>query len=155
MPIPLLKLITFTTLALFSSQAFAEYYVVRTTPPSTVVVCNSCTKHKTVSHKKYTAKKHCKHYASHPRRSTYKIVVYYPVVSPCCAWSAPCDYCSTCNSCGGCGACNNRVYYQEPFVERTTVYRDYYSTSYYYDEGSFDFDRRTADDVGADMDIDY
>lgn len=147
------KLCVLLTLTLFSSQALAEYYVVQSAPPRTVIVCNTCKApqkviHKTVHHPKKCYTKHKRHkYIAPKKRSHYSVSVYYPVVSSCGYYSP----CQTCNAC----VPRTRVYEEEYVIERREVFRAYYPEVYYYDDWDFDFDRRTADDVGAEMNIDY
>lgn len=131
----------FTPLALIflASNANAEYYIAG---PS--VDCFDCYREVTVYHH-YHHHKHRRHhrcpraYYSEPvRRSSANISVYYNFpAAPPCSCSIPDSSC-----------CPN--WDSSP----TYYYNAMYPNRYIY-EDDYNWDRRTRDDVGAEMDIDY
>lgn len=143
-------------LSFLCSAAEAEYFLVYDAPLAVCAMgCGSIYKVKKYKVKKYKAKKKCyksRYIAKAPRRSGYRISVYYPRAVPACACPSPCV--SQCNTC-----CVNksRVYtrYYDVYYRQPAYYRDYsdgYDDGYY---AAYNNDMRTGDDRAVGMDIDY
>jgi len=128
----IIKSCIFSLLAV-STCAFAEYYTVYSAPEpccyaeTTTVIPTH--RYHGCAHHKHRHKYHHRWFPPY-KKNSYSVTVYHgwQMVPPCgCA-----DACSSC-----CG---------DAFIP---------SCSYTYHEDYYDPDTRTADDVGADMDIDY
>jgi hypothetical protein len=141
-------------LSIFVADANAEYYVVCSAPATHYIQVNSrpaCrAKRHSVRHvKHHRPHRHYHHYAkprSHAEISIYYIYNAFPIPAAC-----SCD--TACTTCSPCSYCENNGY-----SSRSDVYYAPTSQAYMlddYDNNDFDLDRRTADDVGSEMNIDY
>ena len=136
----------FLSLFVFSN-ANAEYYVVCTVPHYVYVKSHAAChvkRHRVHHVKHYCPKRH--HYHRYVRpRSHAEISVYYiynAFPMPACSCDTTCTSCTPCSYCGSHSDIN--------YVPKSRAYMldDY-------DNNDFDLDRRTADDVGSDLNIDY
>jgi hypothetical protein len=139
-------------------SAYAEYYMVYAPEPCCAVeqpVYHAIHYHHHHYHSAPHHRHHHRHYwAPYHPRSTYSISVYYtcPTYGCCSSW-APCMPDCAAGLCGR----PYQVYYEEPVAryKETCAYTDSCADeTYVNDEQGIDLDRRTADDVGSDMDID-
>lgn len=127
---------------LVSVQAKAEYYVAYAAEG--VYACSSCSscnhKRKPIKHK-HIYHKHHRQYP--PQRSGYSIEVYYPVPVYVAGYNVIMVSCGSgcCPKVKHCGGYEVRESYYDAFPEALEDY-DYY-------------DRRTADDDGGDLQINY
>lgn len=130
----LFKMAIISVLIGFSSTAHAEYYI-RYFPPGPLFEIVSCSPYAVPE---YTSScSSCNSSYSYRRRAYREYSScnhhYHHVVRHHHYRRSPCHLCD----------CQSADYYMQP------------SFYYFEDEDDFDFDRRTADDVGYDMDIDY
>jgi hypothetical protein len=133
--------------ALATSSAYAEYYIVSESAPVTVV-CGACAKaHPPKKHKKVVRhyKKHHYKKVHHRPRNCYQVSTYYTCTNyP--GWSCG-------NPCGGTvvtcassfGNCYDSNYIATPYPAETVIYDT--------DVNDYSFDRATADDTGAELQI--
>lgn len=133
----LVGLLISSILIAFTGNAHAEYYVVYGSPSYI----------ETVSYSPYAVEQRTRYTCD----SSYREVRYarstcYATYHPVRHHYHPHHYKHRYHHCGrsySCGSCNCQSY------------RNYQPAGYYYDESysDFDLDRRTADDVGADLEI--
>lgn len=134
-------------LGFISSEVYAEYYVV-SSPPAihyvTAEVKPAChiKRHHVVRH-------HHKHHryhrpVYHKPKSHAEIAIYHvwDITPAVCACQPQCVDCAPCSSCG----------YSPSTINYVPASQSYLLDEY---DGEFDFDRRTADDIGNGMNIDY
>lgn len=154
----LLIVCSFIVLIVITKSAYAEYYLVYAPEP-----CCAVTEPVHIYHRYHHRHHHwVPHHRHHHRhywvaarpKNTYSISVYYacPTYGCCSGWTA----CGI--DCGGICGRPMQVYYAEPVTryKETCAYTDSCNDVTYVndDEDNFDLDRRTADDVSADLDID-
>lgn len=139
--VQLLKASLFSLLLVAMPTAYGEYYIVAGGPSTCCTVAQPIWVPRHRVHHHYHRCHHRHHYWAPHRRSMARVDVYY--VFPnygCCTRYTPyyvgCDNCSS-------------IHYRE-----ACTYTDSCNSGIDDDTGIY-LDRRTADDVGVDMDIDY
>ncbi|MHB1948451.1 MAG: hypothetical protein ACYCQI_10105 [Gammaproteobacteria bacterium] len=162
--VSLLKGCIFSLLIAFTPGVYAEYYVVygpsepccETTTVQRVYIPRPHHYHRHHYHHRHYVDScrdvdSCGQVVAAPRRSSYSISVSYACPSYGCCGNPYCNggvVTETYNS----GTYYDNIDYKEPCFYTQTCQSQ--SVTYYYGN-DFDYDRRTADDVGADLDIDY
>jgi len=139
-------------LSVFVSKAYAEYYDACASDPIPTAFVESAPCAKWVKHKKHV--KHVKHHRPKVhhrsccvRPASYAEVTVYRTVDVTPAVCSSCQPCAT-STCSSCSSCRSSDIYTVPAANA-------YMMDQFYGEYNFDFDRRTADDVGVGMNIDY
>lgn len=136
----IIKACIFVLISIVSCNAYAEYYVVFSSPspPTEYVSCNKTSYVKThhVYHYDCHHRHHYNHHYRHAAHSHSSATIYVWHNTP-----PACDAYTTCNV----SSQHYRAYYAEP-ADHTEAYITEY-------EGH-DFDRATSDDVEPDMNID-